>query len=315
MPATIKAIEKLFEQMTDPNIPIYLDVTSLIQLAIWGRDHVAELVNRIRADGLQIVVFDAQLKHAYRRASYQRTRAQLDTFEVIFDQDEWVGDDDVFAAELESIYFHDEDVPLNNLHAKFLVLARHATTTYPLRIITAYPSFQRLVNAEVFMLPDVTDDVDVPANLDLFTDLGIHQQLRNVVSTKFQQRDYIGVVQDSVQELFGYLQALDPNFAGVDGWQLVDQALGFRTVVHPANNNLPLMPAIRLTPFTTQSEQDDQKGYYHFIGGAYSAFRNVSGHNPPSSQVRSLRFADKRTAIKILCFLSLLFEKIDKRVP
>lgn len=314
MPATIKLVDALLDEAFDVNIPVYLDVTSLVQFATWGRDNVAELVDRVRNDGLQIIVFETQLKNAFRRNKYQTAQKQLETFEVKFDEDEWIDDDNVFAAELKSIYFHDEDDRLRDLHAKFLVLARHASPNSP-RIITAYPSFQRMVNAEIYSLPIQADDVNLPANFDLFIDLGIHPQLRTVVSAKMQQQDFIGVIQDSVQELFGYLQNVDPSFAGVDGWRLVDQALGYQNVVHPPKNSLPTTPTVKLSSFLTATEKDDHKGYYHFIGGSYSAFRNFSGHTAPSSQARQQQFGDKRTAIKILCFLSLLFEKIDQRVP
>lgn len=324
MPATIKPVDKLLEQATDVNIPVYLDVTSLVQFGIWGRDHVAELVSRIKTDGLQIVVFDAQLKNAYRRAKYQTAEKQLETFEVVLDEEAWVDDDDVFSAELESIYFHDEDAPLCDLHARFLVLARHASTTHALRIITAYPSFSRLVNAEIFMLPDVAADVDLPANLDLFTDLGIHPQLRSVVMNAMLNKDYVGLVQDAVQELMEHLRNTDPvAFATppnhFDGWDLATRALAYQNMLFKVdktyNQTLPATPHIKLSTLSTLSDKDEHKGYYHLVGGAYSAFRNISAHSGPSSAARNQRFGDKRTAIKILCFLSLLFEKIDNHVP
>jgi len=317
MPATIKPIDALLDASFDVNIPVYLDVTSLIQFATWGRDNVADLVHRIRNKGLQIVVFEEQFKKAYPNETYRDlAESSLTTFEVTFDEIAWNDLDATFATELEGIYFHDEVGNKKNLHSRFLVLSRHATSNqHRLRIITAYPAFQRLVDADIYILPDQADDVDLPANLDLFIDLGIHPQLRTVVANKLRNNDYIGVVQDSVQELVGYLQNVDPSFASIDGWLLVDLALGYQKVTHPSKSLLPVKPKIKLSPFLNPTDIDDHKGYYHFIGGAYSAFRNFSGHTAPSSQARQQQFGDKRTALKILCFLSLLFEKIDQRVP
>jgi hypothetical protein len=317
MPATIRSIEDLLGATFDVNIPLYLDVTSLVQFATWGRDNVAALIHRVRNEGLQIVVFEEQLKKAYPNETYrEQAENNLATFEVTFDEITWNDLDATYSTELEGIYFHDEVGNRRNLHSRFLVLARHATSNqHRLRIITAYPAFQRLVDAEIYILPDQGDDVDLPANLDLFIDLGIHPQLRTVVANKLRHNDYIGLVQDGVQELFGYLQSVDPSFAGIDGWDLVDRALGYNRVSVPPRNSLPTTPVVKLSNFGTLAEKDDHKGYYHFFGGAYSTLRNFSGHTAPSSSARHIRFGDKRSAIKILCFLSLLFEKIDQRVP
>src|SRR5258706_7977542 len=247
MSASIYDVDKLLETTTDVNIPVFLDVTSIQQFGTWGRAHVGDLVNRITQAGLQIIAFDHQLENAFHR-THEAARKQLETFEVEFDPGEWKPEDDVFAAEVKSVYFHDEPAPLCDLHSKFLVLARFLSTTHTLRVLTAFPSFSRLINAEIFMLPDLADDIDLPANLDLFTDLGIHPQLRNVVVKAIMSKDYVGLVQDAAQELMEYLRNTDPTAFATppnhfDGWDLAEKALVFQNMLYRVdrtyNNLLP----------------------------------------------------------------------------
>lgn len=316
MSTQINTIEILLENSTDVSVPVYLDATSLRQFSIWIRqwgDLQKQLVKRFNEDGLRIIVFDAQLKNSYRRKSYNEALKGLEEVEAEIDTETWGEEDDVFAAELKLMYFHDEASLLCDLHAKFLVLARYASASYPLKIITAYPSFHRVVNVDLYMLPDSSNDTELPANLNIFADLNIHERLRQSVSLKFLQKDYVGAVNDAVQEFFAYLQSLDPSASSRDGWNLVDEVLGYKGVSYPVNNKHPEIPKIKLTPFISDTEKNDHKGYYHFVGGVYSAFRNIGAHHAPSSPERKGRFDDKRTAIKIICFISLLFEKLDQR--
>ncbi len=331
MSKAVHPAERLLDEAIDVNTPIFLDSTSWDYFRKWIADRLPQFKARIEK-GLTLWVFEAEFAKTQPRLfnKYKEQQSTLDELEDIpiglqledelgirFLDDHLPEDSDEYVYEIQQIYFHDEINPrLRTTHAEFMLLGRRAARNEPnLRILTAFPAFQRTINAEVFVLPNSIEIAELPADFDVFVDLGIHHQLQKVVSSKFYQSDYVGVVQDGVQELFGYLQSLDSGFTGIDGWQLVEKALGYQNVVYPRNANLPASPQIKLSPFITGSEKEDHKGYYHFIGGTYSAFRNISGHNPPSSQVRIQRFDDMRTAIKILCFLSLLFEKIDKRVP
>lgn len=312
MPAITKTVEALLEEQTDVNIPVYLDVTSLSQFAVWGRANVADLVKRIKTDGLQIIVFDSQLKNAYRRTKYQSALKQLQTFEVEIDDEDWLTDDDVFATELESFYFHDESAPLCDVHAKFLVLARYASTTHMLRIVSAYPAFQRILNAEIYVLPTAMNHLDVPPNFDVFTDLQLHSRLVNTVSGHFRNGNYPTVVFEAAKELSQYLR--DVSQLTTDGGTLANDALGL-DVTRTTPKTVTRMPTVKLNSLGDDSEIEEQEGYWRYCLGVAKAIRNSNAHLTAADPFIVSRFSDKKTAIKVLCFLSLLFEKIDKRVP
>ena len=72
--------------------------------------------------------------------------------------------------------------------------------------------------------------------------------------------------------------------------------------------------AIQLNDFLISSEWNEQKGYHDICCGVVSAVRNPLMHDSVDEEFLRERFGDRRTALKFLCLLSLLFEKLDKRV-
>ena len=87
-----------------------------------------------------------------------------------------------------------------------------------------------------------------------------------------------------------------------DGRSLIDRALA-------ANE-----PIIKLNEFKSDTDRKEQKGYAEFSYGVTDALRNVLSHHLADDHVTKPRFGDRRTALKFLCLISLLFEKLDARV-
>jgi hypothetical protein len=69
-----------------------------------------------------------------------------------------------------------------------------------------------------------------------------------------------------------------------------------------------------LNNLSNKHERGEQQGYYQLGCGIQAAVRNLLSHHGLDSPFIRQRFDDQRTALKWLCLLSLLFEKLDKRV-
>ena len=55
----------------------------------------------------------------------------------------------------------------------------------------------------------------------------------------------------------------------------------------------------------------EQEGFYRFAQGVFKAIRNPSAHLTANDPFIQQRFNDENAAIKALCFLSMLCERID----
>lgn len=95
----------------------------------------------------------------------------------------------------------------------------------------------------------------------------------------------------------------------MDGYQLVHQALDSNR-----NDAPPRLPRVQLNWLTNTSEWNEQTGFHDVACGVSSALRNTIAHGPTDTVFIRDRFGDRRTALKFLCLLSLLFEKLDKRI-
>lgn len=64
---------------------------------------------------------------------------------------------------------------------------------------------------------------------------------------------------------------------------------------------------------TTETDRNERHGYRDFFHGSVRALRNPNAHGETESEWIQERFGDKITTAKVLCFLSLLFEKLESR--
>lgn len=309
----------------EQTLTIYFDASSIELFEVWIlqnktlRDRLAQSID----DGsIEVTLFMEHLKSTAGR-KYEYWREFFESIQFVFDESKWDKNcDELYTAELQTIYFHDERPELSRSHAEFLVLARNAARNQPsLHIMTVHPSFQRVVNADVTYISK-PHGTKIPANFNLYSDLQLHPRLSQVVSSQLANDDYIGAVQAGVMELFGFLREQHPDLANpkkLDGWNLVSKALGYKGIVYnldkKANDKLPDKPIVKLNAFDggfQGSDVNEQRGYFNFFGGTYSAFRNIINHEEPTSPARLRRFDDEKVAIKIICFLSLLFEKLEE---
>lgn len=307
----IYSIDTILDSTFDMGVPIFLDFTCMREFARWSRIHRnARLLTEQIEKGLEIIVFDDQLRSSISKNKYEDARKALVDSNIEIDTAEWISDDDDFAREMQKIYFHDSTSA--ELHAKFMVLARRESRTHKTRIITTSIGFNRVIDADIYMLNNVSGGIDLPANFNLFVDLEIHERLKQSVAHLFHSGDFMGCILEGVKELGAYLRQTDPNFEGKDGWSLVNEALACKFIDDRRYQNA--VPRLKLSHLDSDSDRNEHKGYYHFIGGAFSAFRNIGAHHAQSEDARRMRFDNKKKAIKVLSFISLLMEKIDDRV-
>jgi len=66
-------------------------------------------------------------------------------------------------------------------------------------------------------------------------------------------------------------------------------------------------PKIKLNPMNDISEKDEQAGFRFIFMGVMRGIRNPKAHN-------NINWSDPSLALKYLCMISLLFEKLDNRV-
>jgi uncharacterized protein (TIGR02391 family) len=299
-----QAIEMLLADTDDIDIPVFFDVTSLDAFRIWLRQNKPKrnlLLERIN-DGLELTVFTEQLKSVTGNR-YEKWKQFLDNLQFTFDNSQWDRQyDELFTSELQTVYFHDERTDLSRGHAEFVVLARqNGRTLSKTRLLTVHSAFQRLLNAEIFLLSKPVSS-ELSANFDVLADIEIHQRLRSAIEGTFRSKDYPTVVFNAAKELSEYLR--DVSGLPDDGITLVDRALDF-------SMKSSTEPTIKLNLFSTKSEKEEQKGYHYLCSGVAKAIRNPNAHLTSSDTFITSRFNNQKTAIKVLCFLSLLFEKID----
>jgi uncharacterized protein (TIGR02391 family) len=64
-------------------------------------------------------------------------------------------------------------------------------------------------------------------------------------------------------------------------------------------------PKLKLNPFVTQSDKDEQEGFMHIFAGVMHGIRNPKGHD-------IINLKDPIRALEYLSLLSLLFRRLDE---
>lgn len=309
MTTKIFKIDDIFDK--PDTIPIYFDLQSYRQFIDWIEDtttlnnKMTRFMNHLQINSQPMLIFKEQL--AFFSASRQKQLAEfLLPLRINYALENSLPDR-MLTSEIEKIYFHDEERDNAREHAKFLALCRYASASDRLCIITAHPSFKRVVDVDVYILPNQTGSVTLPANFDLFTDMELHPRLRDKGNIREHYRNghYNVVVFEAVQQLINYIQEVTKSSNGEI--TLMNDVLDF-------SKSKGTMPVLQLSKHSTESEQNEQKGYYNFFAGVVRAIRNPAAHTNADDPFITSRFNDAKTISKLLCFMSLLFEKIDQRV-
>lgn len=329
MSRAVYPAERLLDEATDLNARIFLDSTSWDYFRKWVAVRLPEFKARIEK-GLTLWVFEAEFAKTQPKLfniymEQQNTLDELDDVPIGLQLEDELGirflddrlpqDSEEYVFEIQQIYFHDEiNMRLKATHAEFMLLGRRAARNEPcLRILTAFPAFQRTIDAEVFVLPNSIAITELPADFDIFTDLHLHQRLRDTISVYYHNRLYASAVFEAAKELYEYLRQASGSTS--DGGTLVDETVKIVTDWNGKKLTVKQAPKFSLNALSSEEEVGEQEGYYRFIQGVTKAIRNSNAHLTAADPFIVSRFDNQKTAIKVLCFLSLLFEKIDQRVP
>ena len=124
-----------------------------------------------------------------------------------------------------------------------------------------------------------------------FDSRDIHPKLPQVVRDLFDDGHY-------AQATFEAFKYVDKEIQRLSG----DSESGFKLMMKVFPENSPL---IRLTPCTTSSEKDEQKGYQFLFAGCVLAIRNPRGHEHSVKD-------DPDTCMDHLSLASLLLRRLEK---
>ena len=299
-------IEAIVDTRWKSLTPIYLDLTSRRMFQQWLRTNRSAFERRLKDRSLQVVIFEHQAEELF--SDTEEFESTMKVLGIEFESVGWRKEDRLYASELQDTYFHDETARLAGLHAEFMILARRASIGENPQIITAYPSFQRAPNIATYLL-GISNVPPIPAQFDIFQDIGLHSILGATVSERFNQGHYPDTVFEAVLQLRDHLRAQDSSLAESDGYNLVKHALGFEgTATNPKTT-----PLVALNNFATDSDRNEQLGYYHLCQGLVNAVRNLNAHHSSEDPYILERFGDQRTVAKLLCLVSLVLEKLDSR--
>jgi uncharacterized protein (TIGR02391 family) len=151
-----------------------------------------------------------------------------------------------------------------------------------------FATFERIVrNSGEFteVRPEPAEDIHP------FDSRDIHPKLPQVVRDLFDDGHY-------AQATFEAFKYVDKEIQRLSG----DPESGFKLMMKVFPENSPL---IRLTPCTTTSDKDEQKGYQFIFAGSVLAIRNPRGHEHSVKD-------DPDTCMDHLSLASLLLRRLER---
>lgn len=340
----------LLNGTVDTSVPVFLDTTSWREFDDWVRQNLPALQTAIKG-GLRFWIFKDELSFTQPKlyARYQAEQNQEETeateavetdeddmdelpsvlsFEsqmennlgIKLHEEQLPGNDptlQTFFYEVQEIYFHDvQNREKCDRHARFVFLSRRAARSEnKLRVLTAQPAFQRLVNAEIFLIPASSHKPTFPASFNVFTELQIHPKIRQVVEADFDNGDYPKVVFQAVNAFRDFVREITGLTS--DGGALMNDALVLQYNDRVRGKPVTHLPPLLLNNISLGDPESDslvgeQDGFARFALGVFKAIRNPSAHATATDPFIQQRFNNQTTTVKILCFLSMLCERIDK---
>lgn len=124
---------------------------------------------------------------------------------------------------------------------------------------------------------------------------GVHQTILDDLQDDWLRTDYYAAVFESIKVLGHRLRSM--TGIDLDGAKLVDASL------------LGGSPPILITPYSTVTEQNEQRGVGALAKGLFSAFRNPQAHEP-----RSAWNMTEQDALDVLATLSLIHRRLDAKI-
>lgn len=205
--------------------------------------------------------------------------------------------DEVIIEEVQWAYFGNDSTA--QLSAELLVYGRQKSRDRrPVRVISRHSGFRSVPNINLYVFD--LNDVGIVSDASLLREiaaLNLHKKVREASYEYLQRHDYPTAILHAVNELFTYIRTI--SGLTEDGYSLIQRAIGGNA------------PKLLLNPFASDTEKKEQRGYAEFGYGVTDALRNVLSHHLADRDVLNERFGERHTALKFLCMLSLLFEKLD----
>jgi len=215
---------------------------------------------------------------------------------------------EMFIVEVLRAYFQSN--PAYHPQAKLLALARRSEANHKVQIISQNQFFWRISDVDTYFVDEKYLDGydDLPASFDFFMDMKIHRKIWQVASERINNGDNPTAIIESVKAIFDEIRTV--SGLNDDGYNLIRDSFSCQKW----DNNLSVTPRIKLNDLLSVSDWNDQKGYKDIAFGMATALRNPIAHQPVDQTFIQDRYGDKRSTMKVLCMLSLLLERIDKRV-
>lgn len=121
----------------------------------------------------------------------------------------------------------------------------------------------------------------------------LHPKIVKAVGSLYETHHYSQAILEAYKVVFQEIKDIT-GIRNLDGKKLAEKAFA------------PENPVIKLSPLTTESEQDEQKGFMLLLSGAALGIRNPKAHDLVVQK-------DEYRALEYLSFASLLLTRIDEK--
>lgn len=303
-----KSIE--FIEPFNPNrrCPVLLDANAVHPFLTWLSNNTTPLEN-LETGRWRIGVLK---QHVDMRDDWDVIKKEMDAAKVTILEDNLTSKDELLVSEILNAYFGGNGI--HRKSARLLAYGRkYNEDGDDVQVISRLRIFRLVPSTQLYFVPNVdymlinNDDAMILRALDM---LSLHKSVHRVAYERIVNHDNPIAIDQAVKTLIDEIRQIG-----------VDHNLPFATVVNDRpmveqalRMTAPGEPHIRLNALNTTTERNEQQGYHNIISGVVAAVRNPLAHGPVDLPFLQARFGDRRTALKFLCLLSLLFEKLDKRV-
>lgn len=276
-----------------PREPLFLDPTTAQSFFDWLRNSPSHF-DALREGRWQVVAF---AEHFETLPPQLQPLLQHDAYEVR-------RDDRLMADEILALVFNGQNT--HRVRAELLTLGRRRRQGQPLTVISNCQLLSRVPNLALYFVPTHLETTrEWPADFDLFLHLDLHPRVLNATRRKLLVGELPHAILDTMNALSDECRKAPAPPLDSDGVTLMSAAFG--------NQQNGARGCIQINALSDDSDRSEANGYRDFFHGAVRAFRNPTAHGESEAQWLQERFGDKITTAKVLCFLSLLFEKMDKR--
>jgi uncharacterized protein (TIGR02391 family) len=273
--------------------PLFLDPTAAESFFEWLRSRPSQF-DALRERRWQVVAFAEHFDHLPEELKPLLTQ---DAYEIR-------RDDRLMVDEVLSLVFHGDNA--HRVRAELLTLGRRRRLGQKLTVISNSQTLSRVPNLDVYFAPFCLEESrEWPADFDLFLHLDLHPRVLRAARDKLKLDQLPHAILDTMNALSDECRNTQSPRLTTDGVTLMQAAFGNQQTGAPG--------CIRLNTLADDSDRSEANGYRDLFHGAVRAMRNPLAHGESEAAWIQDRFGDKITTAKVLCFLSLLFEKLDKR--